>query len=198
MVNANKITEFNREIQRYEAFLGQRVGWLERLGDAFSGLDERIDYTNRLLIRGLVAAGVPIPPAVGEPTPTTLPGVVIGIQIPALVVPLGRPISRVNSITTVVQDVWQEVVKWTIPARHTGELQEISMTSDTLAKTLFRLVIAGEEQWTDEALPGPLTLPWTGNRLYENMVMAIFVKSSDGTSITAFGSITGKQIPPQG
>ena len=35
----------------YEAYLKANLNWFERLGDVFSGLDERIDYTNTLLTK---------------------------------------------------------------------------------------------------------------------------------------------------
>lgn len=195
----NAALAFKREIEEYERFLGHRVGWLERLGDAFSGIDERIDYTNQLLIRMLTAAGVSPPPTPTEPldgvVPIVLPPPIIAL--PEVGVPIGRPVSRQDSVTTTEQTEYQKVVEWTIPAQHTGELHEIAMATSNYTKTHFRLVLAGEEQWADEILVAPLTQPFRGNKLFENTVVGIYAKSSDGTSITVYAAIAGKLIPPQ-
>ena len=198
--NGNNATlALKREIEEYERFLGGRVGWLERLGDAFTGIDERVDYTNRLLIRILTAAGVPPPP---RPTgdldgliPVVLPPTIP--TLPQVVVPIGRPVSRHNSITTTEQTEYQTVVEWTIPQLHTGELHEITMATNNYTKTVLRLVLAGEEQWADQTLIGPLTQPFRGNKLFENTVVGIYAKSSDGTAITVYAGIAGKLIQPQ-
>ena len=44
----------------YEAYLRASLNWFERLGDVFSGLDERVDYTNALLTKLIeLQGGVP-------------------------------------------------------------------------------------------------------------------------------------------
>ena len=56
------------ELRKYERFKGERISTLEKLGDALTGLDERQDYTNKLLMQMLIAQGVqPLLPGV-EPT----------------------------------------------------------------------------------------------------------------------------------
>ncbi len=195
----NAALALKREIEEYERFVGGRVGWLERLGDAFTGIDERLDYTNRLLIRMLTAMGVPAPPlpteAPGAQVPIVLPSPIAAL--PQVIVPIGRPVSRHDSLTTTEQTEYQKVVEWKIPAQHTGELHEVTMACNDYAKTRLRLVLAGEEQWAEQVLGGPLTQPFRGNKLFENTVVGIYAKSSDGTSITVYAGIAGKLIPPQ-
>ena len=192
----NAALALKREIAEYERFLGGRVGWLERLGDAFTGIDERLDYTNRLLIRMLTAAGVPAPSVPGEVPGLPVP-VLTPITQPQVAVPIGRPVSRHESLTTTEQTEYQAVVEWTIPQLHTGELHEITMATNNYTKTRLRLVLAGEEQWADQTLVGPLAQPFRGNKLFENTVVGIYAKSSDGTSITVYAAIAGKLIQPQ-
>ena len=45
----------------YEAYLKANLNWFERLGDVFSGLDERIDYTNVLLTKLIELQGGIVP-----------------------------------------------------------------------------------------------------------------------------------------
>ena len=45
----------------YEAYLKANLNWFERLGDVFSGLDERIDYTNALLTKLVELQGGIVP-----------------------------------------------------------------------------------------------------------------------------------------
>ncbi len=183
------------EIAAYEEYIGRRVGWLEKLGDALTGLDERQDYTNRLLMRMLLALGVPAPPAPPEIIVHAPPGEVPQVIIQQIAVPLGRPISKLDRVTTTSQ-TYVDVIEWEIPARHSGELFEVSMASDNFTKTQFRLVLANEEQWTDKYLISALTQPFRGNRLAELMKVVIQAQSSDGTEITAYGAIAGKLIQP--
>ena len=57
----------------YEEYLRNNLSFLARLGDAFTGLDTRLNYTNLLLTRILaVLSGAAVPPEDGEgrlPTP---------------------------------------------------------------------------------------------------------------------------------
>ena len=45
----------------YEAYLKANLNWFEHLGDVFSGLDERVDYTNTLLTKLIELQGGVVP-----------------------------------------------------------------------------------------------------------------------------------------
>ena len=52
-----------QELGKYEKYKGESINTIEKLGDALTGLDERQDYTNKLLMQILIAQGVqPLPP----------------------------------------------------------------------------------------------------------------------------------------
>lgn len=56
----------------YEEFLAENLNILERIGDTFSGLDERLDFLNKTMIRvELGLLGLPVPPT---DKPPEIPG----------------------------------------------------------------------------------------------------------------------------
>lgn len=171
--------------------IAQQTAAFERLGDALTGFSRRFDYANLLLLRMVLALGVEPPEAV-KSLLEFLPEAKV---LPAIAVPLGRPISKADDVTTTSQ-AYVDLIKWEIPAQHTGELVEISMATTDYTKTQFRLVLANEEQWTDKGIVSALTQRFRGNRLTEKMIVLIQAKSTDGTSITVRGTIAGKLIPP--
>lgn len=105
----------------------------------------------------------------------------------------GSPIARVDRYSGSDEE-YQEVVKWTVTKGKQGELKEVSMISDTYAKTEFKLTIAGEEQFTDVIIQAPLTLPFPENSLPAGSVVLLECRSTDGTALVVDGSITGREI----
>ena len=89
---------------------------------------------------------------------------------------------------------YQTVVSWTVAAGKAGALTEVEMESDTYAKTLWQLTIAGVVKFTDKFIQGPLTLIFPDVNLAAGAVVLLEAKSSDGTAIVADGTITGKEV----
>lgn len=70
--------------ESYEHFLAENLGILERIGDVFSGLDERLDFLNKTMLRvELALLGIPaeappaVPPAVAVPRVPEFPPIEI-------------------------------------------------------------------------------------------------------------------------
>lgn len=91
------------------------------------------------------------------------------------------------------ETTYQEVVSWTVTTAKIGILREVSMVSDNYAKALFKLEVGGTALFTNKAIQAPLTLPFPDVRLAGATVVKLSCKSSDGTSITVDGSISGKE-----
>jgi|GEM_PF-2281452 len=89
---------------------------------------------------------------------------------------------------------YQPLVSWTVSAGKTGYLRQVSMVTDTYAKTHFRLTIAGSEKFADRLLQAPLTLTYPDLRLKAGATVLLEVKSTDGTAITVDGEIAGKEV----
>lgn len=105
----------------------------------------------------------------------------------------GTPIAKLDGYSGTEQ-TYQTVVSWTVSEDARGELKEISMISDNHPKTEFKLTIAGTEQFTDQTIPAPLTLPFPANRdLAPGEAVVLEARSTDGTSIIVDGSITGAE-----
>lgn len=105
----------------------------------------------------------------------------------------GLPISRVNRLATNDAVNYQEVVSWTVAAGREGDLHEISFFSDDFTKTLFKLSIAGVQQWTDVVVGTSLSIPFRTNRLKAGDTVLLEAKSTNGTLVTVDGSISGAE-----
>ncbi|MBA7520410.1 hypothetical protein ES705_12506 [subsurface metagenome] len=190
MSNNSKVAlAIKQAVAEYEQFKGERISWLEALGDCLTGLDERLDYTNIMLIRLATLWGYIAPEAPPEypPYPPYPP-----IPTP-VVTPLGIPVSKLDSVNITTTD-YQTVVEWKIPDHYYGELFEISMIADDYTHAQFRLVIANKEQWADKYLLAPLTQEFRGNELTETMLVQIQAKTDNvANPFTAYGEIAGKE-----
>ena len=199
MVN-QRTSALQQAIKEYEQYLGERITWLERLGDALTGIDERVDYTNILLIRLALLWGIP-PTALPEAPPALMP-----IAVPytptiypvrpirPVMTPLGTPISKLDKANITSATEYKTVVEWKIADHFYGELFELSMTADDYTHAQFRLVIANKEQWTDKYLMSSLTQSFRGNELTERMLVQIQAKTdNEANPITAYGEIAGKE-----
>ncbi len=102
----------------------------------------------------------------------------------------GNPITKLGlysgSATT-----YQTLASWTITSGYYGVLNEIAFTSDTNA--LFKLTIAGTEQFTDKKVVAPPSFPLPANKITAGEVILLEVKST-GVAIEVNGSITGKEV----
>lgn len=60
------MTPYSKTYEEYLEWLKKNLNWFERFSDKLSGLDERVDYTNKLLIQiantlaGITPGGAPI------------------------------------------------------------------------------------------------------------------------------------------
>ena len=196
--NQNRgITTLKSAIAEYERYLGERISWLEALGDALTGMDERLDYTNILLIQLLLLWGAPTVP---EAPPTITP---TGIALPTIypvrpvipvMTPLGTPVSKLDRVNITSDTEYQTLVEWKIPDHYFGELFEVSMMADDYTHAQFRLVIANKEQWTDKYLAASLTQWFQGDELTETMLTQIQAKTDNAANpFYAWGEIAGKE-----
>lgn len=186
-------------IAEYEQFKGERISWLEELGDALTGIDERLDFTNLLLMRlGIVLGAPAIAPPEAPPTaiPIVYPPPILGLPpapVRPTVTPLGTPVSKLDRVN-ITKIEYETVVEWKIPDHYYGELFQVSMMADEYTHALFRLLIANTEQWTDKYLLAPLTQEFRGNELTEGMLVQIQAKTDDViNSFYAWGEIAGKE-----
>lgn len=89
---------------------------------------------------------------------------------------------------------YQSIVSWTVTSTKSGELIEVSLTSDNFAKTQFKVEIGGGVIDTDIALGEALTLPFGKLKISGSTKVELFAKSTDGTAINADGSISGLEL----
>jgi len=104
----------------------------------------------------------------------------------------GGPVLKVNRFSGTDQD-WVELVRWDIPIGYTGDLHEISLLSNNDAKTRYRIFIVNVDQHipTDRQTQTPQTFKWDRSVLPGGYSIWIEVRSTDGTSITVDGILTG-------
>jgi len=89
---------------------------------------------------------------------------------------------------------YQVVASWTVAADVIGYLAEVSMESSSYSKTYFKLVIGATTLFTDKTIQGPLSIPFADVQLAEGTVVRLSARSTDGTSITVDGMISGKEV----
>lgn len=106
----------------------------------------------------------------------------------------GQPILKVNRVVTGEKD-WQMLVRWTIPELATGDLHEIALRSNNDEKTRYRIIFNGVDQRLplDRQTSTPTNYPWRRNVLPPRSSVTVEVLSTDGTSITVDGSISGTE-----
>ena len=89
---------------------------------------------------------------------------------------------------------YQWIASWVVGADVIGYLAEVSLISSNYSKTLFKLDIDGAHIFTDLQIDAPLSIPFSDTKLPEATEVHLYAKSSDGTSITADGMISGKEV----
>jgi len=108
---------------------------------------------------------------------------------PALETPVAE-VGRYSGSDTIS---YHELASWTVSANKVGELKELSITSDTLDGTYFKIEV-GSLTVTNLKIGAPLTMPFKDLRLAAAVTIRLSAKSSAGAAIVADGSITGKEI----
>lgn len=103
------------------------------------------------------------------------------------------PIAEVGRYSGADMVDYHELASWTVSADKVGELRELSITSDKLDDTYFKIEI-GALAITDLKVGAPLTMPFKDLKLAEAVMVRLSAKSSAGAAIVADGSITGKEI----
>ena len=103
------------------------------------------------------------------------------------------PLSTLNDVTT-ISTSYVTVVTETIASDANGVLYGIELYASPINKARFRLTIAGSQKWTDKEIPLALNIHFGEARLEPGAVILLEVKSSDGTSIQAWGHIEGKEV----
>jgi hypothetical protein len=85
------------------------------------------------------------------------------------------------------------LLSWVVPAGDIGDLHQISIQSDNDAKTRYRITIADTDMQVplDRQLATPVDFNWREGLLPGPATVMVEVRSTDGTSITIDGLITG-------
>ncbi len=133
---------------------------------------------------------LPGPTEIGVPGTPSTPGA----PPPILV---GFPILRWTRYVSGEQN-WQELLSWVVPVGYVGDLHELSLQSDNDAKTRYRITIAEQDMQipTDRTLSTPVDFKWRDTLLPGPVTVMVEVRSTDGTSITVDGLITGTYRTP--
>ena len=114
----------------------------------------------------------------------------------------GRSISKVGSGSASVAGSYTSIATWQISAGRFGALREVSLDSDNFAKTQWQLVLPGirdvtlGEGWIDKVFRSPLTIPFPETNIPATEWVNVLAGSTDGTTITAYASISGKEWAP--
>lgn len=105
----------------------------------------------------------------------------------------GTPFAELDRYGPGTDETYQTVVSWTVTEGYQGVLEEVAFMTSNYSKTHFQLTIAGTVQFTDKLVQAACSFPWkSGNKLDSESVVLLECKSTDGSSITVDGSITGK------
>ena len=89
---------------------------------------------------------------------------------------------------------YQTVVTATVGTGKIVEQLEISVTGGVLAKTYWQIIIAGVTFTSARQIDAPLTLSFYDLHLAAAAIVVVKARSTDGTSINANASITGKEV----
>jgi hypothetical protein len=104
----------------YEEFLAENISVLEKIGDAFSGLDERLDFLNKTMLRvELALAGIEVPPGEELPEIPEIPG------YPSIEIPDPRILLR----DAVLVDITLDLRRFLIMLYRLGRAYEVRLFS---------------------------------------------------------------------
>lgn len=104
----------------------------------------------------------------------------------------GGPFLDVNRFVGNDQE-YRQLVRWDIPIGFTGDLHEIALRSNNDAKTRYRIFIGNQRQSVaeDRQTYTPFTVKWERGVILGGTSCWVEVRSTDGTSITVDGTLTG-------
>jgi len=104
----------------------------------------------------------------------------------------GTPVMRINRYSGKDKE-WVELVRWDILPRHLGDLHAITLISDDIEKTRYRLVVGNIDQDIprDRQAYTPLEIVWRRNQVPGGTSVYIEVMSIDGTEIAVNALLTG-------
>lgn len=100
---------------------------------------------------------------------------------------------EVDSLTT-TDTSYNTIVTYTVTAGKTLMLTAVEMDSTDFDHTLFKLAIGSNTPFTDLAVQNPYSPPLPAPKYAAGTVITLSAKSTDGTSITAYGDIIGKEL----
>ena len=103
------------------------------------------------------------------------------------------PISRLSTLTTTSLS-YGTVHSYTVPTSTVTVLYGLELYSNVLSKTSWQLTLKGVVQWTAQVLPSPLNIFFADARLSAGDVILLEALSSDGTQVTAYGHLEGKEV----
>lgn len=95
---------------------------------------------------------------------------------------------------TITDTDYQDLLDYTVPAETTAFLDGLELFTDDVDKTHFRLEVGGVEKWTDMPIPTSLNLGLADARLAAGTQVLIQFKSTDGTEVTTWASLEGKEV----
>lgn len=104
------------------------------------------------------------------------------------------PISKIDRVAT-SSSQYVTLVSWELPTERHGELGSVDMDSDDFGTAIFKLEVAGKIVFENIQLSSSFSQQYPGVRLAPGSMVKLSVKSSDGTTVTAYGGIAGKEIP---
>lgn len=108
----------------------------------------------------------------------------------------GTPRSVAGHLSTNSSE-YQTVASWAIPTNLVGQLEELSFTSDDPDTAIWRLTIAGVEQWADLTQQDPLNVRFpTNNQLDGDDEVLLEMRSDGATTIDADAAISGMERTP--
>ena len=129
------------------------------------------------------------PDGTSQTTQVEIVGTSIAPAGPAFERILSLPARKVTSSTTKV-----EVTKHTVTAASVAIIREIAMTGDNLPNIKWALRQSTGYVWEELTLPSSLTIPLPDLRLAAGEWVSVEVYSVDGSQITAWVSICGKEV----
>ena len=104
------------------------------------------------------------------------------------------PILKTEGKLTTTAQTYQTLATWTVSSGKSGILRSVELASDNYPKTRFQITLAGSVVVTDWELPAAWSGYFAESRLEAGKVVKLEGKSSDGTSISLWGAIEGKEI----
>lgn len=102
-------------------------------------------------------------------------------------------LSKLAKVTT-SSTSYQELVNYTVPASTVAIIGGIEFYADPTSKGRFRLTIGGVVKWADQEIPTALNHYIADAHLAAGVVVLLEGKSSDGTEVSLWGSIEGKEV----